>query len=38
VGGQLLQFYSLTAMLTAGIVMAAAGTVILFATVGKQDC
>ena len=38
VGGQLLQFFSLTAMLTAGIVMAAAGTVILFATVGKQDC
>ena len=36
-GGQLLEFFSLTAMLCAGVVMAAAGTAILFLTVGKKD-
>ena len=36
-GGQLLEFFSLTAMLTAGVIMAAAGTLILFFTVGKKD-
>ena len=37
IGGQLLEFFSLRAMLLSGIVMAAAGTVILFVTVGKKD-
>ena len=37
IGGQLLQFFSLTAMLLSGIGMAAAGTVILFLSVGKSD-
>lgn len=36
-GGQLLQHLNLTAMLIAGIVMAAAGTLILFLTVDKSD-
>ena len=36
-GGQLLQFFDLCTMLAAGVAMAAAGTVILFATVGKKD-
>lgn len=36
-GGQLLEFFSLTAMLWSGVVMAAAGTAILFLTVGKED-
>ena len=36
-GGQLLEFFDLKTMLMAGIAMAAAGTLILFATVGKQD-
>ena len=36
-GGQLLQFFSLTALLLSGVVMAAAGTAILFLTVGKND-
>lgn len=34
-GGQLLDIFSVTALLLAGIVMAAAGTVILFSTVDK---
>jgi len=34
-GGQLLQIFNVTALLIAGIAMAAAGTVILFATVDK---
>ena len=36
-GGQLLQYFSISAMLFAGIVMALSGTVILFATVDKRD-
>lgn len=36
-GGQLLSVCSVTALLIAGIVMAAAGTVILFLTVDKKD-
>lgn len=36
-GGQLLSAFSVTALLLAGIVMAAAGTAILFLTVEKQD-
>jgi PPP family 3-phenylpropionic acid transporter len=37
IGGQLLQFFSLTVMLFSGVAMAAAGTVILFLSVGKKD-
>jgi len=36
-GGQLLSAFHVTALLMAGIVMAAAGTVILFLTVDKKD-
>lgn len=36
-GGQLLSAFSVTALLLAGVVMAAAGTAILFLTVEKQD-
>lgn len=36
-GGQLLEFFSLSAMLFSGIVMAAAGTAILFLTVDRKD-
>lgn len=36
-GGQLLQAFDVMAMLLAGVVMAAAGTVILFLTVKKRD-
>lgn len=36
-GGQLLSAFSVTALLLAGIAMAAAGTAILFLTVEKQD-
>ena len=37
IGGQLLQFFSLPVMLLSGVGMAAAGTVILFLSVGKKD-
>ena len=37
IGGQLLQFFSLTVMLFSGVAMAAAGTVILFLSVGKKN-
>lgn len=37
IGGQLLQFFSLGALFLAGILMAAAGTLILFMSVGKKD-
>lgn len=37
VGGQLLNVFTVPVMLAAGIVMAAAGTAILFATVEKKD-
>lgn len=36
-GGQLLQHFSVSAMLVGGIVMAALGTAVLFATVEKRD-
>ena len=36
-GGQLLHYFSISAMLFAGIVMALSGTAILFATVDKRD-
>lgn len=36
-GGQLLEFFHVPAMLVAGIVMAAAGTAVLFLTVEKRD-
>ena len=36
-GGQLLQFFGVTTMLAWGIVMAAAGTLILFLTVDRKD-
>ena len=36
-GGQLLEFFSITALLIAGVLMSAAGTVILFLTIGKDD-
>jgi len=37
IGGQLLQLFDVTALLIAGVVMAAAGTVVLFAMVDKED-
>ena len=36
-GGQLLEYFSISAMLGSGIVMAALGTVILFLTVDRRD-
>ena len=36
-GGQLLQFFDVTAMLVAGVIMALAGTLVLFLTVDKKD-
>ena len=36
-GGQLLQFFDVTTMLWAGVVMAAAGTAVFFLTVDKRD-
>lgn len=37
IGGQLLQWFNVTALLIAGVIMAAAGTVVLFAMVDKED-
>ena len=36
-GGQLLQYFDVRVMLMAGVVMAAAGTAVLFLTVDKND-
>ena len=36
-GGQLLQFFNVPVMLSAGVIMAAAGTAILFLTVDRSD-
>ena len=37
IGGQLIEWFNVTALLIAGIVMAAIGTVILFVMVDKED-
>ena len=37
-GGQLLEHFDVVALLIAGIVMAAAGTLVLFWTVDRKDC
>ena len=37
-GGQLLEVFDVAALLMAGIIMAASGTVILFLTVDQKDC
>jgi PPP family 3-phenylpropionic acid transporter len=37
-GGQLLAHFNVVALLIAGIVMAAAGTLVLFLTVDRKDC
>ena len=37
-GGQLLEHFGVVALLIAGIVMAAAGTFVLFWTVDRKDC